>query len=82
MIRGVVNTEREAIVRLRVRAPGGAEYAVDALVDTGFTGGLAVPPSVAVALGLTFESFGRMTLADGTTRRFDICTGQVWWGNS
>jgi hypothetical protein len=37
MIRGVVNTQCEAVVRLRVRGPSGAGLDVDAVVDSGFT---------------------------------------------
>jgi hypothetical protein len=37
MIRGVVNALSEAVVRLRLRGPGGVETDVDAIVDTGFS---------------------------------------------
>jgi hypothetical protein len=40
MIRGTVNARLEALIRLRVRGPGGAELDMDAIVDSGFTSSL------------------------------------------
>ena len=34
MIRGAVNARLEAVVRLRVRGPGGAETDLDAVIDS------------------------------------------------
>ena len=34
MIQGVVNASHEAVVRLRVRGPGGVESDVDVIVDS------------------------------------------------
>jgi hypothetical protein len=42
MMRGVVNARHEAVVRLRVRGPGGVESDVDAIVDSGFTASLTL----------------------------------------
>ena len=52
MIRGVVNARHEAVVRLRVRGPGGVESEVDVIVDSGFTSSLTLPMAMATALGL------------------------------
>ena len=43
MIQGIVNDRHEAIVRLRVRGPGGVESEVSAIVDSGFTSSLTLP---------------------------------------
>jgi predicted aspartyl protease len=72
MIRGVVNARHEAIVRLRVRGPGGTELDVDAVVDTGFSAPLTLPAATVAALGLARQSGGQAVLADGTVRQFDI----------
>ena len=80
MIRGVVNARREAIVQLRLRGPAGTELLVDALVDTGFTGSLSLPPAVITALGLPLRSSGRFALADGSVQNFDIYTAGIAWG--
>jgi predicted aspartyl protease len=58
MIRGVVNARQEAVVRLRVRGPGGVESGVDAVVDSGFTSSLTLPATMLTALGLARQSGG------------------------
>jgi clan AA aspartic protease len=80
VIRGVVNTRREAVVRLRVRGPGGAELDVDAVVDSGFTASLTLPVAMVAALGLARQSGGGAVPADGSIRQFDIYAAEVAWG--
>ncbi len=79
MIRGVVNARCEAVVRLRVRGPGGAELDVDAVVDSGFTASLTLPAAAVAALGLVRQSGGGAVLADGSVRQFDIFAAEVEW---
>jgi clan AA aspartic protease len=79
MIQGAVNAHHEAIVRLRVRGPGGAESDVDVIVDTGFTSSLTLPATLVATLGLVRLSGGSATLADGSVRQFDICAAEVEW---
>lgn len=79
MMRGAVNSRLEAVVRLRVRDPGGVESHVDAVVDTGFTSSLTLSPAVANALGLARQSGGSAMLADGSIRPFDIFAAEVDW---
>jgi clan AA aspartic protease len=80
MIRGAVNARREAVVPLRVRGPGGTEWDVDAVVDSGFTAALTLPAAVVSALGLARQSGGGAVLADGSIRQFDIYAAEVAWG--
>jgi clan AA aspartic protease len=82
MIRGAVNARLEAVARLRVRGPGGAEADVDAVIDTGFTASLTLPPAVVAALGLARQSGGSALLADGSVRPFDIYAAEVDWGGT
>ena len=82
MIRGVVNARHEALIRLRLRGPGGAEADVDAIVDSGFTSSLALSPAVVAALGLARQSGGSAILADGSVRSFDIYAAEVAWGDA
>ena len=82
MIQGVVNARHEAIVRLRVRGPGGVESHVDAIVDSGFTSSLTLPSAVVTALGLARQSGGTAVLADGSIRQFDIFGAEVEWDGS
>ena len=82
MIRGVVNASAEAIVRLRVRGPGGVESDVDAMIDSGFTAYLTLPETIVSALGLVQETGGRAVLGDGSSSQFDICTAEMDWGGT
>lgn len=79
MIRGGVNTRLEAIVRLRIQGPTGSVADVDAVIDTGFTSSLTLPPAVAAALGLARQSGGSAVLADGSVRPFDVYAAEVDW---
>lgn len=79
MIRGEVNARREAIVPLLVRAPGGNEMSLEAVVDSGFTAALALPIAAVAALGLVRQSAGGAVLADGSVRQFDIYAAEVAW---
>jgi clan AA aspartic protease len=82
MIQGVVNARYEAIVRLRVRGPGGVETDVDAIIDSGFTSSLTLPMAVVTALSLARQSGGTALLADGSVRQFDIFGAEVMWNGS
>ncbi len=82
MIRGFVNTRREAIVRLRLRGPNGVGVDVDAVVDTGCTASLTLPTATAAALGLVLHSTGKALLADGSAHRLDVFSAEVLWGGS
>ena len=43
MITGLVNIDREATIRLRVRGPGWQQQLIEAIIDTGFDGWLSLP---------------------------------------
>ena len=47
MIEGVVNAAHEAVVTLHLQEPQGRIRAIEAVVDTGFTGFLTVTPASA-----------------------------------
>jgi predicted aspartyl protease len=79
MIRGGVNGRHEAVVRLRVRGPGGAEWNADAAIDTGFTGSLTLPAAAVAALSLVRQSGGSGVLANGSTLQFDLYAAEVEW---
>lgn len=54
---------------------------VDAIVDTGFTGGVSIPIMQALPLGLTLFSTANFTLADGSTDSAFLCIGRAQLGN-
>jgi predicted aspartyl protease len=82
MIQGVVNARHEAVVRLRVRGPGGVESNVEMIVDSGFTSSLTLPMAMVTALGLARQSGGTGVLADGSVSQFDIFAAEVEWGSA
>ncbi len=82
MIAGVVNARLEAVVRLRLRGPGGAESDLEAIIDSGFTSSLTLPAAVVTALGLARQAGGSAVLADGSIRQFDIYAAEVEWGGN
>ena len=54
MIAGAVSGNAEAIIRLTLRAATGATQEIDAIIDTGFTGDLTLPPALVRRLNLSW----------------------------
>lgn len=79
MIVGAVAADRDAVIPLRVVGPGGATDTVAAVVDTGFSGQLTLPPDVVAALGLPWVMDDEVVLGDGTTAWFPVHLGRVEW---
>lgn len=79
MIRGLVNANRELIVRLIVRGPAGQRQRIEAVIDTGFNSWLSLPPAIVALLGLPWKGRGRAVLADGSERFFNIYEGIIVW---
>ncbi len=77
MITGVVKSD-EASVRLKVKGPR-REQDVEAVIDTGYTALLTLPPSLITALGLKWQSVDRGTLADGSECLVDVYEANVEW---
>lgn len=78
MIIGVVRSD-EARVRLTVKGRRGREQEVEAVIDSGFTGALTLPPTLIASLGLRWRSVDRATLADGSTCVFQVYVGKLLW---
>ncbi len=78
MIVGIVQG-REALIRLTVRGFRGFEQEIDAVVDSGYTGWLTLPPTVIAALHLRWQTVGRGILADGSVSAFDVYRAKVVW---
>ena len=58
MIRGNVRND-EARIRLKVRGPGGKQREIAAVIDTGYTGSLSLPPAI---LEIDFRDISTKTL--------------------
>jgi clan AA aspartic protease len=75
---GTVNSFYEAVLRIVVRGPQG-ELEVEAVVDTGFDGGLTLPQDLVTELGLPFLMRGTAFLGDGSRSTFNAHEGTVLW---
>lgn len=77
---GRVDDEGHAVLALVITNPvTGASVHLDTWVDTGFTGGLLLPPAVIASLGLQRSSAVSAELADGTHVVFHTHTCLVAW---
>lgn len=72
MIVGVVTAEREAVIGVRVRARDGREHELEVVIDTGFNGFLALPPSTISRLGLAFAGPTNAILGDGSGAQLSV----------
>lgn len=79
MIQGTVNAELEAIVSLAVTGEASGQCQIEAVIDTGFTGCLTLPPSIIEELGLSWLGREQGTLADGSTEPFEVYRASVLW---
>ena len=78
MISGVVRAS-EGRIRLMVRGASHSECEIEAIIDTGYTGSLTLPPEIIASLHLRWKSYERGTLADGSVFDFDVYDGFVSW---
>ena len=78
MIRGTVRSQ-EARIQLKVRGPRNREREIGAIIDTGFTASLTLPPALISSLKLRWHSSERGTLADGSECLFDLYEATVVW---
>lgn len=79
MIEGRVNARLEATVSLDVRRPGGGSRSIEAVVDTGYSEFLTLPPTEVGELGLPYKHQGVARLADGSEVAFDVYDAELDW---
>ena len=79
MITGVVNPDREAVIRLKIYGVGGQVLEIDVVIDTGFTGSLTLPPHLVATLQLPFYNRQQVILGDGNIHSLDVHTGTIDW---
>ena len=79
MITGVVNANHEATIQLVVRGAHGQQETIEAVIDTGFTGSLTLPPMLITALGLPWLGRQRAMLGYGSVRFFDVYAATIIW---
>ena len=78
MILGFVHN-REAIVQLAVMGDQQKKQGIRAIIDTGFTGSLTLPPTMIADLELMWFTQQEGFLGDGSRRTFDVYRGAVIW---
>ena len=74
-----MNANLEAVVTIFLRGPKGQTQQVDAVIDTGFNGYLALPPMLVGDLGLPIVGDGEAVLADGREVSFNVYGVTVLW---
>jgi len=79
MIQGLVHEEGEAVVRLSVENHDGSWTGLEAAVDTGFNGFLALPGAMISALSLRSLGARQATLADGRQSPIRVFAAKVLW---
>jgi clan AA aspartic protease len=78
MIVGTVKSD-EARIRLKVKGLRGRKREIDAVIDTGCTASLTLPPILVAELGLRWRSVDRGTLADRSECLFDVYEAKIIW---
>jgi clan AA aspartic protease len=81
MIAGHVNGFCEAVMRFPVRGFLDVEHEIEAIVDTGYTGFLTLPPGLIAALRLPFRRRSSAVLGDGRVSLFNVYEAAVVWDN-
>lgn len=79
MILGQISADREAIIPVPVLDFGGQQTEVEAVIDTGFTDFLTLPPGLIASLRLTVRESVEFVLGDGSPVQFDTYVATVLW---
>ncbi|NER33087.1 MAG: clan AA aspartic protease [Oscillatoria sp. SIO1A7] len=79
MMYGIVNQNREAMLRLVVGNANAGRQTIDAVIDTGFTGFLTLPMTVITSLDLQLYSREEGMLGNGSFYIFDVYPGFIIW---
>ena len=79
MIRGALNDNLEPMVVVEISNGDGRFQPVEAILDTGFTEELTLPPDAVALLGLNHVNRTPMTLAGGQRIEASVYDGYVNW---
>lgn len=79
MISGRVSAELDPLVVVEIRNGQGDLRPVEVIVDTGFSGELALPPDLIQSLELDYIDDVSVALVDGREGRFRAYDGVVSW---
>lgn len=79
MMTGTVTANREAVLSIDILNASGQAHMTTAIVDTGFTGWLTLPPTTINTLGLLWKRSGQAVLADGSVIITNVFEGAILW---
>ncbi|MCY4619160.1 MAG: clan AA aspartic protease [Chloroflexi bacterium] len=79
MIVGAVNDRLEAVLSLKLSGYDGRSHGVAAVIDTGYSGYLTLPPDLIQTLALPRLGRGAASLADGSEVSFDVYQSVIEW---
>jgi clan AA aspartic protease len=79
VIQGNVTEDGEPVVRIVVRDSGNQDHEHEAIVDTGFTGWLTLPPDLIASLNLSWREWGIGILADGSQVVCNVYDATLLW---
>ena len=79
MIRGRVDAQRQAWVRLEIELSDGHFEPIETVVDTGFDGHLALPPEVIGRMRVRLDEPVDVYLATGSREIVNTWLGNVLW---
>lgn len=83
MITGLVNSKLEAVVSLVVHGTQEETRQIEAVIDTGYSGYLALSSELIAAFGLNPIGTQQITLADGSEVDSVLCPATITWdGNT
>ena len=74
-----MNANHEAVVSLPMQGPEGQTKEIEAVIDTGYSGSLTLPPSLVSELDLPYAYGSSSTLADDTEVTFPVHRVTVLW---
>ena len=79
MIVGTVNARVEIVLPFAIADSTGHVHDMEAVLDTGFTGSLTLPPPFVAALGLPWHSRSIAILANGQIDAFEMHKATIVW---
>ena len=79
MIIGRVTAERQAVIVVGIRDPGGRVVSVEGVIDTCFSGFLTLSPDIIITLGLPFVEARYYTLGNGSDVEMRLFRADVVW---
>jgi clan AA aspartic protease len=79
MMTGVVTARLEAVLNVCVKGPDGQPQTLAAVIDTGFSGFITLPPELIAQMGLPFAGTESLVLADGNEALFRVFDIVVQW---